>query len=293
MKKTVIVFSGLLAVFLMVSCENKGSGPESATSEKMAAPHGTVEKEFVSVAGKVLEVADGTEFTYVKIGTAAGEKWVAVPLTDVAVGEEIKISEGEVLINFPSKTLGRTFPELIVAMGIEGKSPKTAKGNDLVDPHGNPPEQKIQSKTSDSFAAAMQAERGQMAAQQPDFDPALLGSNKAIVPFVELKIDKATGKNGYTVGELFEKGEALNGKKIKVRGQVVKVSMNIMKKNWLHIQDGTGDTLKNTHDLVVTTSAVPQKGSIVVVEGELHAKRDFGAGYSYPVIVEDAMISEE
>ena len=74
MNKTVIVVSGLLAVLLMVSCENKGTESESATSEKMvAAPHGTVEKEFISVAGKVLEVADGTEFTYLKIETSAGE----------------------------------------------------------------------------------------------------------------------------------------------------------------------------------------------------------------------------
>lgn len=293
MNKTVIILSGLLAAFLMVSCENKGTGPESATSEKMsAAPHGTVEKEFISVAGKVQEVNDGTEFTYLKVETGAGEKWVAVPLTDVAVGEEVTISEGEVLNNFPSKSLGRTFPELIVAMGVEGKSSKRVTSNIPADPHGSLSEQTAQSKTNDSFAAAIQGERGQVAVQQQTVDPALLGSNKAIVPFVELKVDKAPGKNGYTVGELFEKGEALNGKKIKVRGQVVKVSMNIMQKNWLHIQDGTGDTLKNTHDLVVTTSALPQKGSIVLVEGELHAKRDFGAGYSYPVIIEDAMISE-
>ena len=101
-------------------------------------------------------------------------------MTDVAVGEEVTISEGEALNNFPSKSLGRTFPELIVAMGIEGKSSKRVKGNIPVDPHGSLTEQKTQSKTGDSFAAAMQGERGQAAVQQQDFDPALLGRIKRL-----------------------------------------------------------------------------------------------------------------
>ncbi len=291
MTKTVIVVSGLLAAFFIVSCENKG--PENVTDKKMAAViNGSTENELLSVSGNVLEVADGKEFTYIKIETDAGEKWAAVPLTEVKVGEAIKITGGEILNNFPSKSLGRTFPELIISMSVEGKPSKVTKGPSSASPHGSFPAQQPQKQAADSFASAMQAERGQVAVRQTEIDPGMIGSSKAIVPFIELKVKKAAGKNGYTVGELFEKGLALNGQKIKVRGQVVKVSMNIMQRNWLHIQDGTGNTQKNTHDLVVTTSAVPQKGSIVVVEGELHANRDFGAGYSYPVIVENAVISE-
>ena len=31
--------------------------------------------------------------------------------------------------------------------------------------------------------------------------------------------------------------------------------------NWLHIQDGTGDPMNNTHDLVVTTDGEAEKGA--------------------------------
>ncbi len=65
-----------------------------------------------------------------------------------------------------------------------------------------------------------------------------------------------------------------------------------MGKNWLHIQDGTGNPLKNHHDLVVTTMEEPDKGAIVPVEGTLNYERDFGAGYKYDVIVEDAKIEK-
>ena len=149
-----------------------------------------------------------------------------------------------------------------------------------------------------SFAAAMQAESGganphantgggmgSAAVAEPSG-----GSTTAIVPAAEVKVDKATGDNAQTIGECFNKAKELDNKKVRVRGKVMKVSTMIMGKNWIHLQDGTGDPMKNTHDLVVTTQAAPENGSVVVVEGVLAANKDFGAGYKYDVIVEDAEI---
>jgi hypothetical protein len=65
----------------------------------------------------------------------------------------------------------------------------------------------------------------------------------------------------------------------------------IMGKNWIHLQDGTGDPLTNTHDLVITTSAELPKGKeIITIEGIVRANKDFGSGYSYVVLVEEATI---
>ncbi|MCK5437564.1 MAG: DNA-binding protein, partial [Desulfobulbaceae bacterium] len=58
----------------------------------------------------------------------------------------------------------------------------------------------------------------------------------------------------------------------------------------IHIQDGTGDPLKNTHDLVITSAAIPQKDEIIIAKGILGVNRDFGAGYRYGVILEEAEI---
>jgi hypothetical protein len=76
-----------------------------------------------------------------------------------------------------------------------------------------------------------------------------------------------------------------------VRGKVVKVSPNIMKVNFVHIQDGSGDAKAGTHNLVVTTDDLPKVGDIVTVTGKVAANKDFGYGYKYEVILEEAKIA--
>ena len=78
----------------------------------------------------------------------------------------------------------------------------------------------------------------------------------------------------------------------KVSGKVVKVNANIMGKNWLHVRDGSGE--EGTNDLTITSAgAVPAVGDTVLVTGTLGLNRDFGMGYQYPVIVEDAEVTVE
>jgi len=97
-------------------------------------------------------------------------------------------------------------------------------------------------------------------------------------------------EGGYTVAEVFANREALKGKLIKVRGRVVKVSQAIMNRNWIHMKDGTGE---NGSDKIVFRSEdqVAQVGSIVTAEGRLETEKDFGYGYRYEVLVEDASFS--
>ena len=56
------------------------------------------------------------------------------------------------------------------------------------------------------------------------------------------------------------------------------------------VQDGSGDPAQKTHDLVVTTSEMAQQGDIVTIEGLMVANKDFGAGYKYSALLEDAVI---
>lgn len=103
-------------------------------------------------------------------------------------------------------------------------------------------------------------------------------------------IAKADG--GKTVEEVYkEKGTLANGKVV-VRGKVVKVNPDIMGKNWLHVRDGSGGD--GTNDLTVTTAGtLPDVGEVVVVTGTVVLDQDFGMGYQYPVIVQDAEITIE
>lgn len=147
--------------------------------------------------------------------------------------------------------------------------------------------------TPQAFEAAIQGEMaGQMSPHAVD-PGAAPGSGKAIVPFADLKVEKASGANSFTVAELFARAAELNGKTVRVRGQLVKVSPNIMGRTWLHLQDGSGSPLDNTHDLVATTDQTPAKGETVTIEGVLSANKDFGAGYLYAVIVEEARIEAQ
>ena len=94
-------------------------------------------------------------------------------------------------------------------------------------------------------------------------------------------------KGSVTVAELFANRERYVGKKIRVRGRVTKTSAQIMKRNWLHLQDGS--SFKGADDLVFTSaSELPREGTIVTAEGVLSKDIDFGYGYFYPVIVENA-----
>ena len=85
----------------------------------------------------------------------------------------------------------------------------------------------------------------------------------------------------------------LNGKTVVVRGKIMKVSPRIMGRNWIHLQDGTGNPDKNTHDLVVTTTEEPQSDwDVITMEGVVAANKDFGSGYKYAVIVENANVKK-
>lgn len=105
----------------------------------------------------------------------------------------------------------------------------------------------------------------------------------------EKAITKAKG--GYTVEEVYANKAKLNGKKVTVRGKVVKFSTGIMGRNWIHLQDGSGK--QGTNDLTVTTQQSATIGDVVVVTGVAAAAKDFGGGYKYEVILEEATVKAE
>lgn len=268
MKKWRFLVSGLCLVAL-VACNNQK--PENKTAVDVGNKQANA--SIFPIQGKAKEVLDGGGYTYVLIATTKGETWVAIPGTKVTVGEACTVTEGSVMQNFPSKSMDRTFNEIIFAPGLAGKNADLATAA----PGG---EAATKSATAEDFDKAIKTEGG-----------AAPGSGKAVVPFADLKIAKASGGNAYTVADIFAKGASLNGKKVKIKGQVVKFSPQIMGKNWLHLQDGSGDPKKNTHDLVVTSMNKAEKGNTVTVEGVLAANKDFGGGYKYAVIVEDVTIT--
>lgn len=238
----------------------------------------------IPLQGKIIETMNSNGYTYLLLEAKQGKVWIAIPETAVKLGQEVNCAPGLTMNNFTSKTLNRTFEAIIFSPGLdkneqatiasEGKPAEASKGNE-----------------NGGFSAAVQAEQQGSAAQATSMGPST-GSAGAVVPSAAVNVNKATGANSYSVGECFEQGKALQGKTVRVRGKVMKISRMIMGKNWIHLQDGTGNPLKNQHDLVVTSMEDPGENGIVTIEGTLSFERDFGAGYKYDVIVEDAKIEK-
>ena len=91
-----------------------------------------------------------------------------------------------------------------------------------------------------------------------------------------IKVEKASGANAYTVAELHAKIADLDKKSITLKGQVVKVSAGIMGKNWIHLQDGTGDSSSGNNKIIVTSQDLAEVGDLVTAKGTLYKDKDFG-----------------
>lgn len=111
----------------------------------------------------------------------------------------------------------------------------------------------------------------------------------ATAPIQNISIEKAVG--GVSIAELYSNKAKYEGKTVTVRGQVTKFNAGIMGRNWVHIQDGTKSG--EGFDVTITTQAVVNMNDIVVFSGKVALNKDFGAGYKYEVIVEDADLSAQ
>jgi hypothetical protein len=125
----------------------------------------------------------------------------------------------------------------------------------------------------------------------PAMDMATAHSNVAkAAESGDVRVPKAAGANARTVEEIVTKSAELNNKPVTIHAKVVKFNGEIMGKNWLHLRDGSGSASDNTNDLLVTTADSAKVGDVVTVERVVHTNRDFGSGYSYKVMVEEASL---
>jgi len=217
----------------------------------VAMPPSQSANDFVE-GDEVLETMNAGGYTYIRVRTEDKEIWAAGPQGTVAVGDRVNLPAGALMPSFHSKALDRTFEEIYFVGAIE-----IVGGSKSPHGGGSPP--------------AGHATGGRGAAMTP-------GS-----------LQKAEG--GSTIAELYARRGELAGKQVLVRGQVVKFTANIMGRNWMHIQDGTGQPGSN--DLTVTTADSASVGDVVLVKGTAAVDRDFGAGYRYELIVEQAGVTVE
>ncbi|MDX1775272.1 MAG: DNA-binding protein [Desulfobulbales bacterium] len=279
MYKFISLCCSIALVFSLAAC-SKDKPQEQAKKSQTTQQQpdiGTATAPVTPVTGKVLETMDASGYTYLNVETDAGTKWIAINQTSIEVGEEVTFLDGMVMQDFYSKTLDRTFPEIVFSSGLVGA------GDNL--PQMPPP-----GSGAESFSQALTSESGQPADIVPNLTS---GSQRAVVESTGVNIEKASGENSYTIGEIFSKAAELDGKTVVVKGKVVKVSPRIMGRNWIHLQDGTGNPEENTHDLVITTALEPEADwDIITMQGVVAANKDFGSGYTYAVMIEEATLKQ-
>ena len=133
------------------------------------------------------------------------------------------------------------------------------------------------------FAASLRVEDAE--APGPGAEPRC-----APVAAITTPLERARG--GYHVGELIDRRSELSGERVRLRGRVAKVNLSVLGRNWIHIQDGSQGS-NDVSELTVTSLHAADVGCIVVVEGTLVLDADFGYGYRYPLLVEDATLELE
>jgi len=252
----------LLSLAVMSGC-SKQAEPQAATKPPAggepapAAAHaaaGASGQDAPMVTGPVLETMNASNYTYVRVKTDAGDVWAASGEFKVAVGDRVTLALEMPMQNFHSETLKRDFPLIYFTtrIGREGEVPPAMP--------------------------AMMSAHGQMGG-----GPATAAAGQATEP-----VQPAPG--GTTVARIWADRKALAGKTVTVRGKVVKFNGGILGRNWIHVQDGTGNAADGTNDLLVTSDAAAKIGDVITVTGTVAVDKDFTAGYAYAVLIEGAKI---
>jgi hypothetical protein len=217
--------------------------------------YSTVEKNENLHEVTVKEVLNANAYTYLLVNEGDKEYWMAIPLAEVKVGNKYTYESGMEMLNFESKDLNKTFESvLFVEALIDPSAPvqKTPAEPMPTDPHGNA------KKTASDVTSTTLMEGVTLA------------------------------KDAISIHDLFANKDKYAGKTVIVTGKVVTFNPEIMNKNWIHVQDGS--SFKGLNDITITTLAKVSVNDIVTLKGKVVLDKDFGMGYKYDVIIEDATV---
>jgi hypothetical protein len=221
-----------------------GHPPAGAAPMAQAADDGTLR-------GVVAEIIQVPNYTYLRLTTASGEVWAAVPTTSaLSVGQGVAISASTQMTDFVSKSLGRTFASIWFGelAGAAGAAPR-ADGL----PPGHPP----------------------------------MGASPAAEAVAAVK--RAEGALALRVADVFTERQLLAGRAVRVKGTVTRVT-SINGKHYAHLSDGSGSRDAKDDDLTVIFSAEVKANEQVTAEGTVVLDKDVGIGAVYPVVLDAAQL---
>jgi hypothetical protein len=242
---------------VLISCGSKPtvvekvSEPTASTAMKHNHPATARQASEKSQMHEVVakDILHTERYTYMDVEEGGERFWIAIPKKDVQVGETYYYLGGLLKRNFKSQEYDRVFETIYLVSDV--RSEPIFTGNSTV---------------SEALASVGDKGPGEAGARTQDH------------------VHKS--ENSVSLEELFTNREKYAGKEIEVTGKCVKINKAIMGRNWVHIQDGTGGD--EPYDLTITTSADVPLGTVVTMRGTITLNKDFGAGYKYDIIMENA-----
>ena len=251
--RIIILTALFISLNLLLGCEKDVQQPPTP---KVATQ--SEDKSTNLASGTVIESIDAAGYTYVQVESNAENIWLAGPKTTITQGGSIDVNTRAPMRNFHSKALDRDFPVIYFVDSYSGSAVQSAPA-----------------QTSAS-TATMDIPAG----NQPVTDiKSLVAKN------LDLKTPVKRAENGQTIAEIYANKHELSGKLVKVRGKVSKFTANVMNKNWIHIIDGSGE-----NDLTVITDQLVKPEQMIVIEGTVLLDKDFGYGYFYELLIDNAKV---
>jgi hypothetical protein len=198
----------------------------------------------------VSEILPAERYIYLKVSEDGRAYWIATRKGEVKKGERFFYKGGLLKTNFESKEYNRVFDTIYLVSNLV-------------------PEDHAKHAMEGGSVSPL---------------PANTAGNKEDIPTHTDKV--FTHKGTVTIAELVKNPKSFAGHSVQISGTCVKINPNIMDRNWIHIQDGTMDS----YDLVITSASFVPEGSKVTMKGEVGLNRDFGAGYTYDIILENGIL---
>ena len=123
MKRLLLLVVAMTSGFVVALTLGFGSPRASET-----APQETAVEESEFLSGKVLEVKDVENYTYLRLQTRDGEIWAAIPKTVVQVDAQVTIKNPSPMDGFESPSLHRTFDRIVFGTLADADSLSAAHG---------------------------------------------------------------------------------------------------------------------------------------------------------------------
>jgi len=260
----------ILIIMIMVvtySCNKgpdlKGSSPEYIKMEKKSeqfskdpfSPSSLNTGESLSNdlhTVKVNEIITASRYLYLNVSEGEENFWIAIRKQDIEVGGTYYYKRALLKTDFESKENNKVFEKIYLVTNL-------VSVNHV---HG----QKSMNNIEANLEVAVDNKTEEKISENPE--------------------RKVQQKGSVKIAELVHNFKKYEGKTIQISGECVKINPGIMNRNWIHLKDGSQDD----YDLVITSDTYVEEGTVITMKAMVSLNKDFGAGYTYDLILEDGVL---